>query len=72
MQEYTPKNVFGQPLSFKKIAVIFVIFFFQQSFFLYSDSFLIQKKRKNYEDSYFSVFLRLNVSNPLQNKPNTD
>ena len=78
MQYYTPKkfwslgmfinwgkNVFSQPLPCKKIAMKFVIFFFNKYFliFLFScDCFFVYKKLKIYEDSYFSVFLRLNVA----------
>ena len=60
------KNVFSQPLPCKKIAVIFGIIFFNKYFFyffyLVVIVFFVSKKLKIYEDSYFSVFLRLNVA----------
>ena len=58
------KNVFSQPLPGKKIAVKFVIIFFKIFFlilFILLWWLFYTKKMKIYEDSYFSVFQRLNV-----------
>ena len=64
------KNVFSQPLQCIKISVRFVIFFSTITFvfFLLWLFFLIQKKLKIYEDSYFAFFkdrMLLNMSKKI-------